>query len=278
MLINNNPTFLCIGVQKTGTSWLYQMVTQHPEVCVSNPKELHYFNRTPNYTKGFDWYLSHFTCDTQTRAIGEFTPDYFWGLEEHSPCMTDEEKPNVAERIAKALPDIKIIIILRNPVNRAVSSYYHQIGAGRLSSNINLSDVHDFCGIISMGYYADHLERWYNYYSPDKFHISIYEEDFAAENKLDTLRSIFSHIGVDTNFMPNGMEDRYNQRRSHFDYRLSGLPGKIQNIAKKYTPNVIKNNQIWNIPIKQDELEALKDHYNPHNKRLQKILGRKLPW
>ena len=73
-----HPTFLVIGAQKCGTTWLAEMVSQHPEVAVGKVKELSFFNKIPNYRKGLKWYEDQFNVTGSTKAIGEFTPNYFW--------------------------------------------------------------------------------------------------------------------------------------------------------------------------------------------------------
>lgn len=272
------PNFICIGIQKAGTSWLYSMLKQHPEVLVSEPKELHYFNRDVNYRKGWDWYLSHFQGHGTEKAVGEMTPDYLWIREEHREVPGFVATPNVPKRMAEVLPDIRLIAILRNPVTRAVSSYFHHIGAARLSPNRRITEVGDEWGILSMGYYADHLEHWYQYYPPERFQILIYEEDLLENTRPSTLRQVFEHIGVDPGFEVTNPEARYNKRRSPFDYRLSRLPGRLQGPARQYVPEFVKNSRFWDIPVSRKELDTLEEHFRSHNDRLAALLGRPLPW
>jgi len=270
------PTFLCIGIQKAGTSWLYRMVEQHPEVCCADPKEPHFFNR--HYHKGLDWYLAHFQCEEQTRAVGEFTPDYLWVRDAHSEARGFEATPDVPARVAEHFPDVQLIAILRDPVSRAVSSYFHHIGANRVSPNRRISEVGDQWGIRSMGHYAENLERWFRYFPRERFQILIYEDDLTGDARLDTLSSVFRHIGVDDSFQPEHMDARYNKRRSHFDYRLSRLPGRLQHMARKYVPEVVKQSRFWDIPVSENEMEELRRYYAPHNERLAHLLDRELPW
>lgn len=277
MPLTVQPTFLCLGVQKAGTSWLYQMVRQHPEICLSEPKELHFFNRSPNFRKGLDWYLSHFRCSDATRAVGEFTPDYLWGQDDRwlpgERCIA-----NVPERVAAHFPDLRFIVVLRNPVSRAASSYYHHIGAGRLSSRARLSDVDDFWGLLSMGHYAEHLERWFTYFSRDRFLVFVFEEDFSPIQQPSSFGAIFRHLGVSPDFVPEGTAKRYNKRRSHFDYRLSRLPGPLRRFMRHVTPEFIEQRELWNISVTGAELAALKDYYRSHNERLAILLEKTLPW
>jgi hypothetical protein len=71
------PTFLCIGAQKCGTTWLATAVSQHPEVGTGRKKELHFFDQREAYARGLDWYESQFRTGPETRAVGEFTPNYW---------------------------------------------------------------------------------------------------------------------------------------------------------------------------------------------------------
>lgn len=275
-MLHIKPTFICIGAQKSGTSWLYWMVDQHPEVCVSHPKELHFFNR--HYDKGIEWYLSHFSCDKNKKAVGEFTPDYLWVREKHIDKPGFEATPDIPARVAKDFPELKFIVILRDPVTRAISSYYHHIGANRISPNRRISEVGDSWGILSMGHYAEHLERWFQHFTRDRFLILIYEKDITEEARLDTLQKVFNHIDVNPGFHPEKLDERYNQRRSHFDYRLSRLPGRFQRMARQYVPNRIKNMSFWEIPVSNEEKDRLRAYYEPHDRNLSKLLERNLPW
>ncbi len=272
------PTFLCLGIQKAGTSWLYRMVSQHPLVHTSDPKELHFFNRDKNFRKGLEWYLGHFRARPGAQAAGEFTPDYLWIRDEHRDVLGFEATPDVPRRVVEVFPDLKFIVILRNPVTRAISSYYHHIGAARLSPNRRISAIGDQWGILSMGHYAACLERWLEHFPRERFLILFYEEDLGQERQPITLTRVFEHIGVAPSFTPTNLGARYNPRRSHFDYRLARLPGRLQKMARRYVPSIVERLPIWDIPIAQDEVTALEQYYRPHNERLEALLGRTIPW
>jgi hypothetical protein len=210
--------------------------------------------------------------------VGEFTPDYLWIRDEHINKPGFEATPDIPARVAENFPDLKFIAILRNPVTRAISSYFHHIGANRISPNRRISEVGDQWGILSMGHYAEHLERWFQHFSRDQFQIFIYEEDLTEDSRMKTLRYVFDHLGVNPDFQPQSLEGRFNPRRSHFDYRLSRLPGRLQRMARQYVPNSIKNMGLWEIPISNEEIESLQAYYESHNNKLAKLLGRELPW
>ncbi|HUE84637.1 MAG TPA: sulfotransferase [Vicinamibacterales bacterium] len=114
------PTFLIGGAQKSGTTTLHHYLSAHPDIFIPRrPQELHFFDFDPNYVRGVHWYASHFTSATPAhRAIGQTSPLYLYA-------------PDAPERIAALLPDVKLIFIRRNPVDRAFSHYWHAIKKGR---------------------------------------------------------------------------------------------------------------------------------------------------
>ncbi len=115
MAQTNKPTFLGVGVMKSGTTWIVECLREHPEVFMSEPKELHYFSRNRN--KGIEWYYNFFQNKNSFKAIGEFSNTYF-------------DDPEIPRRIIKELGSIKIIICIRNPIERFVliiNIYYEYI-------------------------------------------------------------------------------------------------------------------------------------------------------
>ena len=114
------PTFLGIGVPRSGTTWLHELFKTHPQVYVPKyRKEINFFNK--NYERGIDWYEKYFPSDVRAgkyRAIGEITPFYLF----HDECI---------ERILKMPSITKLIVNLRNPVNRAYSFYVIMIQNGK---------------------------------------------------------------------------------------------------------------------------------------------------
>lgn len=113
------PNFLVIGAQKAGTTSLFHYICQHPDVFVNKSKEIHFFDRYCDF--GTDWYRSHFPLlgnFLPKCRIGEATPYYL--------CH-----PHAPRCISELLPTAKLIVILRNPVERAISHYFHEVKKGR---------------------------------------------------------------------------------------------------------------------------------------------------
>ena len=104
------PRFLGLGVQKGGTTSLQRLLEQHPNVFLPRTKELHYFSL--HYAKGEAWYRTHFDEAAAQQLCGEITPYYVF-------------HPEAPKRISQLLPQAKLIVLLRDPVNRALSQYFH---------------------------------------------------------------------------------------------------------------------------------------------------------
>lgn len=277
------PTFLVIGAQKCATSWLAKMVEQHPQVSVGVKKELHFFNLARNYQKGAEWYASQFSTTPNTKALGEFTPNYFWTSpyqekDREGFSVQNEQIPRLVHAL---IPDVQIIVSIREPVSRAVSSYFHQIRDQNIKPGESILEVAHLHGIESMGYYDVHFENWFKHFQREQFLILFYEEDVLADgSKQQTLKRVFQHIGVDDSFEPTQMGRRFNPKRPFFDLHLNQypLPPKAKKAIKKLTPTTIQNSERWDIQVTEAEREELKARYKPHNQRLESILGRPLPW
>jgi hypothetical protein len=115
------PNFLYVGVDKAGSTWLYKALRQHAQVYVPTAKDLYFFDR--EFERGVDWYRSFFqAAPPSARSLGEICHDYL-----HSPVAP--------ERIAATLPDVQILMTLREPVDRTRSAYLHsrKVGATELA-------------------------------------------------------------------------------------------------------------------------------------------------
>ena len=102
------PGFIGIGAQRTGTSWLYACMYEHPQVCMPQ-KEINFFSRERNWTRGYEWYEHLFAECPADAVAGEFSTSY----------LTDAATP---ARIHERYPDVKLIVSVRHPVERAYSS------------------------------------------------------------------------------------------------------------------------------------------------------------
>lgn len=110
------PNFVIIGAQRAGTTSLYNYLIQHPSVVAAFSKEVHYFDQL--YHRGERWYRSFFPCRRrQPFVTGESSPYYLF-------------HPHAPRRLAELLPNARLIVLLRNPVDRALSHYHHEVRLG----------------------------------------------------------------------------------------------------------------------------------------------------
>jgi radical SAM protein with 4Fe4S-binding SPASM domain len=200
------PSFLIIGAQKCGTTSLYHNLTRHPNIQPAGRKEIHFFDQ--HYEKGLDWYRSFFPPVGLFKGMltGEASPRYFF-------------LPYVPRRVAQAFPNIKLILLLRNPVDRAYSQYYHNYRRRRVSEsfetalaletaeplneeqlNTLLSDPvfnkkYRRTDYLARGIYIHQLNRWLDYFPLEQFLI-LKSEDFF-KNPGKTMDRVFTFLGLE---------------------------------------------------------------------------------
>ncbi len=254
------PDFLIIGAAKAGTTSLYNYLLQHPHILPCFKKEVHFFDS--NFNRKINWYKSFFPLRNKKRNVnkeylmcGESSPYYLY-------------HPLSAERIAETIPSVKFFILLRNPIDRAVSHYNHRVRAGTetlpieaafaketerlageeeklMSGNINLSFNHFHYSYLSRGIYEPQLKRWFQYFSADQFLILESNELFL--NPQIAFAKVLKHLN---------------------------LEAKGEVIFKKY--NSGEKSEYKNI---NPELRSkLLDFYKPENEKLFKLLNRQFDW
>lgn len=182
------PNFLVIGAMKAGTSSLYHYLAAHPDVSMSVSKETKFFLPGVMEEKGLEWYQSFFREDKP--AIGEASPDYT-----KHPFF-----PGCAEKIHSLLPQAKLIYVLRDPVERMVSHYWHEVDRGREKrtmvealSNPSLDDR--YC--IPSQYHRQWMEYLKLY--PQSQTLTISADDLRANTRM-VMRQIYSFLEVEPNF------------------------------------------------------------------------------
>lgn len=157
------PDFLIIGAERSGTTWLYERLREHPGVYMPADKEVHFFNeyrsdgtRNRNYEFGLEWYSQLFAPAGPQQVRGEATPMYLH-------C------PGTAARIAEAAPSVKILVALRNPVDRALSHWRMLLAKKQTSLPFRQAFDADVHGLASRGLYASQLRDYLRHFDQEKF-------------------------------------------------------------------------------------------------------------
>lgn len=195
------PNLVVIGAMRSGTTSLHSYLDLHPQVSMSQPKELDFFVLEKNWSKGIKWYESHFT--DETKILGESSPSYT-----KYPLFS-----GVPERMYSVLPEAKLIYILRDPIDRIVSHYVHEFRARRENRNISdaLADLENNHNVSCSKYYMQ-LEQYLNCFPRSNILIITLED--LNRHRQRTLQKVFRFLDVDDSF--------YSQGFSNILYQSSG--------------------------------------------------------
>jgi sulfotransferase family protein len=179
------PTLVVIGAQKCGTSALHAYLSVHPEVSMSRPKELDFFIAERNWPRGIDWYRRHF--DPERRVRGESSPNY----------TTHPTWKGVPERMAELVPDVRLIYLVRDPIERMASQWVHNWSLRRE----NRSPVEALRGgstYLHRSRYMFQLDRFLEVFPADR--ILVLEQGDLRRRRTETLERVFGFLGIETSF------------------------------------------------------------------------------
>ncbi len=278
--------FVGIGAAKAGTTWLGRMLGEHPQLCMSEPKEVHYFNekllfrtafRKPNFHKGLEWFKKYFRHCSIASIKGEITPRY----------IVD---PIAAERIKQHNADIKIFICLRNPVDRIYSQYHFAksfIGNENRSMEKAIREEPEY---LDMSTYYKHIQTWLHHFPIDQFFFIWFED--IQQRPEELLRDIYAFLGVDPFFKPGNMYQKSNEaRKSRFRGLQSvtrvfiyfmvsiGMSGVIRKLKEGGLRDFIhraNSKPVEKTPMPPDVKEYIIDHVSDDVQQLEKLLNKDL--
>ena len=189
------PTFIGIGAQKCATSWVYRVLEDHPEALLSDPKELHFFST--HFDHGYQWYERHFSDRAEAKAVGEYSTTYLYSAD-------------AAARAHSYNPDFRLIVTLRDPVDRAYSNHLHEIRVGHLTSG-DLS--FEACEANNPMYlqqcrYAEHLKKWLVHFPAGQM-LVLFQEEIAA-NPAAQAALLYQFLGLDGSHRSPFLHERVN--------------------------------------------------------------------
>ncbi|MHA1294819.1 MAG: sulfotransferase family protein [Promethearchaeota archaeon] len=197
-IIKSSPDFIGIGVIKAATTWIYVCLREHPEICVSTPKELHFFDELFNYKKGIRYYLSFFRHCPKDKIIGEFTPSY----------ISTTQAPS---RIYRHFPNVKLLVFLRNPIERAYSEYKYNIEQKQaLSIYKTFEDIlKKDRAFLERGFYYRQLKKFFDYFPKENILTLFYKD--LKKDPVKFLQKIYKFLDLkNTNFIPPLVNKRTN--------------------------------------------------------------------
>jgi hypothetical protein len=154
------PTFVYVGTSKAGSTWLFNALALHPEVYLASSKGLYYFDQ--HYDNGRDWYLRQFDGQDGQRAAGEISHSY----------LSSEVAP---ARIAELNPHMRLLVCLREPVDRAFSDYLDLVKNGQHDGTFEAA-LERFPRLVQRGRYAEHLRRYLDHFPAEQLHVSLFDD------------------------------------------------------------------------------------------------------
>lgn len=203
------PDFLIIGAQKSATTSLLSYIGCHSRVRLGRKKTAHFFDL--NFHKGAGWYASHFP-----RIRPWLLPAFLSGERAERNWLTGESCPSymflpeVPQRVFQLLPDVKLIVILRNPVDRLISQYQHERRKKRAGEDFEeyiapslavdwppkgeVQSLRQRCA-VPRGFYADQLRHWQTFFPTHQFLVLSFDE--LVKNSSVTLNRVFEFLGLE---------------------------------------------------------------------------------
>ena len=266
------PDFIIIGAQRSGTTWLYNILKSHKQVVLAEGrKEVHYFDRY--YDRGENWYKELFP-DKPSVKKGEISPAYLY----------QKECPS---RIKKDFPEVKLICLLRNPIDRAYSGYKYMIQEKGLSISFEEA-IQEFPDILERGLYFQQLKRYFEYF--EKEQLGIYKFDDLIKNPDKLINSICDFLEINYEYDKNILNVQFNKSRipsspllyknvkkiirKLYDYDKVNIIHwlKQKNIKDKFFKQVNSDNQKKG-GISEDLIKELKEYYRIDINKLSDMLG-----
>ncbi|MBD3311248.1 MAG: hypothetical protein GF349_01970 [Candidatus Magasanikbacteria bacterium] len=216
--------YIGIGGQKCATSWLSKCISEHPELDIFPGKEIHFFSETKKYNKGLEFYTNFFKDCDFSKKVGEFSTTYLNSFK-------------AADRIKEYYPDIKIIVSIRNPIDRAVSHVRHLLSTGKINYFRNWDDPFLIeQSLIERGYYGKYVEYYIKLFGRENILIILFDD---ISNKPDkVVKDIYTFLDVDNSFKPSSIDKKYNSSNA----RSFSAFWLLNNIYLKY-----RNNSLFKI-------------------------------
>jgi len=180
------PNLIVIGAQKCGTSGLHYYLSLHPEVSMSNPKELNFFIEERNFPRGLEWYSRHF--DPSAKCRGEASPNY----------TAYPQHLGVPERIASIVPDARLVYIVRDPIERIAAHWVHNYAKRREKGDLRATLLHPNTSYVSRSKYFMQLQRFLVHFPEEQ--ILVLDQADLRDQRMPTLRRLFEFVGVDPTF------------------------------------------------------------------------------
>lgn len=250
------PNLFIIGAAKSGTTSLHHYLDAHPGICMSEPKEPGYFaHEMTYYPKDLDWYLGLFADAGHAPVIGESSTHY----------TKHPVYPGVPARIAAFAPDARFIYLMRDPVDRAISHYWHnvrQMAEHRPPLTALRRDVQ----YVAFSDYPMQLERYFEQFDRDRFCLLTFEEFIGDPAR--TVASILGWLGLDPDRGPACFEKRNSTPREFAGSRGRGFINRF-----RFTPFWDRLSPVVPSPLKKYAKRFALRRVRPHTEPTDDVVA-----
>jgi len=213
--------FVCIGAQKCATTWLHDVLATHPDVGLPQAeKEVDFFSY--HFDHGFQWYENRFDLGREVLIRGEVSPSYHYGLD----CPA---------RVHAYNPQMRLILIARDPVARARSNHKHEVRIEHLTGD-DLSFARGLANnplYVEQGLYAKHLKRWLEYFPSEQMLVLKFEHLLA--DPAAAADAVCRHLGIPTEYDRKALSQRSNvsylSRHPLLDSAKNGVRQSLQKLG-----------------------------------------------
>lgn len=256
------PHFIIGGATRSGTTSLYGGLAGHPDVLMAEGKEIRFFDQ--HYTWGWEWGVSQLPDSAHARAlVGEASPRYL-------------SHPYAADRIAKDLPDVKVIFLLRDPVERAYSDYWMDRARGRAPATFEEAIEHSDYAERYLGteHYADHIARFHETLSESQVAVVFFDD--LVNDPQRTHSAVCYFLGLRAS--QHGQLGRAVNVHVRFRYlAMRRFSRRLPRMARRCVERTNARKTPYP-PMSPNARNRLEEHFAPYNADLAQLLRRELPW
>ncbi len=252
------PDFLIAGAPRSGSTTLFRMIDEHPSIFMARPKEIRFFNGP--HADDIEWYSNHFADAGEGQKAGEATPWYL-----HDPAAV--------QAMEKIVPDARIIVILRDPVDRTYSHYWMERIRGRADGSFE--EFLETSDVLGISRYADHLTYLTKYFPRDQV-LVVFHQDLEHD-PAGLYTQVCEFLGVDGSYAPVAMGTTVNQYVEFRSLRVrrwaKDLPSSLA-VARRVLDRLNTRTSVSYPPMSPETRDRLAAYYEEPNAELASWLGR----
>ena len=256
------PQAIIIGVKKGGTKALISMLGSHPQI-ESAKGEIHFFDRDETFSKGMKWYVQQMPFTTANKITIEKSPSYF-------------VTPSVPERLHSVSPGTKVILVVRDPIERTISDYIQLFNPERIGKHRSFDDVvldgpnhiNDRAQVIRVSCYDLHIVHWLKYFPLEQIHIV--NGDALIKNPAQEMIRLQKYLGVSDFFTKDMFY--FNKTKGFYCWHKHTVKGDVR-------PNCLGSGKGHQHPtISESTRTLLKTYFFAHNEQFYKLVGMDFGW